>query len=127
MSEPLHRPGLAPGEYQLGLELRGAGLGPQTPARVRPPSGYDGGKCRFCEQRVLWCTLVDEMGVVKRHPDRRPIKLPLDPLPTPEGNLRLVGKGRAQKIARGEVVLIADRWQSHLDTCPRRRQRRRRR
>ncbi len=66
------------------------------------------GKCRSCGQAVLW---VEILGSGKKNP--------LDPLPTADGNVVLVGDGKAEALrkdshrAEGEL-----RYISHFATCP---------
>lgn len=93
---------------------------PVTGGRI--PRGYERGTCRHCGVPIFWATLVDWMGRVCRHrhpltpnAPRRPVRIPMNPGPTPHGHWRLVdgGRGRARKIGHQEHVHPDDRWERH--------------
>ncbi len=88
---------------------------PEIPAAV--PPGYDTGKCRSCGTLVIWTTMVNAMGEIKRRPDGTKVRNPVDLRPNRDGTLRLIGRGRAQSIGKGELVLPDQRYQSHFATC----------
>lgn len=83
---------------------------------VIPPS-YDTGRCKGCGARIMWATNCDRAGDPKRHPDGKAKKVPLNIGYDTAGTWRLIGRGRACTIAKGEPVLPQDRYMGHHATC----------
>lgn len=103
---------------QLGLGLPE----PEPPPRTTfIPRGYDTGHCKFCKARVIWTTMVDQLGEVKINPKTsQPIRNPINVATDPAGKYELTGAGRCRSIVRGDDVAAIDRRTSHWATCPER-------
>lgn len=93
---------------------------PTPPLPERVPPGYDTGRCRSCNAKIIWTTMLDAMGARKTRDDGKPVRNPIDPRPRPDGNVRLTGRGHARMITAGEHVMPDERYVSHFATCPNR-------
>lgn len=82
--------------------------------------GYDRATCKACDATIYWTTKVDVDGQVKRKRDGKAVRDPIDPMPTREGAILLVGNGRSRQIGKSEFIAESERYQSHWVTCPHR-------
>lgn len=91
---------------------------PPTQACIWPAS-YERGTCRSCRARIFWAVVVDALGNVRTKADGvTPVRMPIDPRPTPTGNIVLRPPGKVERIPRGVFVDEAERWQTHFASCP---------
>jgi hypothetical protein len=101
---------------QLDLDVK------DEPPRPRAfiPRGYDTGHCKYCKARVIWATMVNALGEIKRKANGQPVRNPVDVFTDPNGSLLFEGGGTARTVVKGELVDAGELRISHWATCPER-------